>query len=197
MSSSDPRPGPLVLPRLDARVIDRANAHRIDPERTVLALFDAYQRPLTRYVTSLGVPTADAEDVVQDVFIALFRHLQRGRPTDNLPAWLFQVAYNLGVRQQRRGRRLWRLLSGRRPAGNAQMDPAESPEARVSAAEQARQWQRVLQALPERDRRCVALRAEGHTYRAIAAALGVSLGAVAKSMARALERCARVSESDR
>ncbi len=198
MSQSDPLLGPIVLPApLDARIADRAALDRTDASRMVLALFDDYQRPLRRYVASLGLTTADAEDVVQDVFIALFQHLQRGRPADNLPAWLFQVAHNLGLRQRRRGRRLWGLLTVTGTPSNDRVDPAASPEAQVADAEQRRRWQRVLQALPERDRCCVVLRAEGHTYRDIAAALGVSLGAVAKSMARALERFARVDTPGR
>jgi RNA polymerase sigma-70 factor (ECF subfamily) len=52
----------------------------------------------------------------------------------------------------------------------------------------------VLQVLPERDRQCVALRAEGLRYRDIASTLGISLGAVAKSMARAMARLAAVLE---
>ena len=68
------------------------------------------------------------------------------------------------------------------------IDPAANPEERLADAEQLRHWQRVMSALPERDRRCLLLRAEGFKYRDIAAALGISLGAVAKSMARALTR---------
>jgi RNA polymerase sigma-70 factor (ECF subfamily) len=48
----------------------------------------------------------------------------------------------------------------------------------------------VVDALPERDRRCVFLRAEGLSYRDIGAALCVSLGTVAKSLTRAMTRLA-------
>ena len=46
----------------------------------------------------------------------------------------------------------------------------------------------VLRAMPERDRQCVYLRAEGLRYREIANVLGMSLGGVAKSLARAIAR---------
>jgi RNA polymerase sigma-70 factor (ECF subfamily) len=42
--------------------------------------------------------------------------------------------------------------------------------------------------MPERDRQCVYLRAEGLCYRDIARTLGISLGSVAKSLTRALTR---------
>ena len=49
----------------------------------------------------------------------------------------------------------------------------------------------VVQALPEQDRRCLYLRAEGLRYRDITEVLGMSLGAVAQSLARSLERLHR------
>jgi RNA polymerase sigma-70 factor, ECF subfamily len=48
--------------------------------------------------------------------------------------------------------------------------------------------QAVLRALPEQDRCCLSLRAEGLRYREIAAALGISLGAVSIALTRALAR---------
>ncbi|MEQ1729395.1 MAG: sigma-70 family RNA polymerase sigma factor [Vicinamibacterales bacterium] len=153
----------------------------------VLGLFDQFQRPLLRYVRSFGFETHDAEDVVQEVFLALYRHLLQGRSRRNLPGWLFQVAHNLTVKQRRKRRHWWLLQS--EPAHEAQrVDPAANPEERMADAERQGHWLRVLQALPERDRQCVLLRAEGMTYRDIAAALDVSLGTVAKSMTRALAR---------
>jgi RNA polymerase sigma-70 factor (ECF subfamily) len=46
----------------------------------------------------------------------------------------------------------------------------------------------VLRALPEQDRCCLALRAEGLRYREIAATLGISLGSVSLSLTRSLAR---------
>jgi len=46
----------------------------------------------------------------------------------------------------------------------------------------------VIRALPARDRHCLFLRAEGLRYRDIAETLGMSLGGVAKSLARSVTR---------
>jgi RNA polymerase sigma-70 factor (ECF subfamily) len=45
--------------------------------------------------------------------------------------------------------------------------------------------------MPEADRNCLLLRAEGLRYREIADALGMSLGAVSKSIARSFEKLNR------
>jgi RNA polymerase sigma-70 factor (ECF subfamily) len=49
----------------------------------------------------------------------------------------------------------------------------------------------AFEALPEQDRYCLRLRAEGLTYREIAEVLGVSLGSVAQYLSRSLARLAR------
>jgi RNA polymerase sigma-70 factor (ECF subfamily) len=54
--------------------------------------------------------------------------------------------------------------------------------------------QSVVQALPEQDRRCLFLRAEGLRYREIAEILDMSLGAVSLSLSRSLARIARAAE---
>ena len=52
----------------------------------------------------------------------------------------------------------------------------------------------VVEALPEQDRRCLFLRAEGLRYREIAEILDMSLGAVSLSLSRSLGRIARSAE---
>ena len=172
---------------------DNRTATSIDVEREVLCLFDDYQRPLMRYAASFGLSRQEAEDVTQEVFLSLFRHLLLGRSRSNLPGWLFQVAHNVALKQRRRRRHWWSSLADGSTADD-RIDPAANPEDRLADTDQQRRWQRVLRALPERDRQCVLLRAEGLKYRDIAAALGISLGAVAKSMARAVERFRNVDE---
>lgn len=179
---------------MGARSAVGATTVTCDVEATVLALFDAYQRPLQRYAMSMGVPLEEAEDVVQEAFVALFRHLQLGRPRQHLAGWLFQVTHNLVLKHRRAHRRRSWWRQSQAMLANDLVDPAVDPETRLAEAQQRVRWQRVLQALPDRDRRCVLLRAEGLTYRTIAIALNVSLGTVAQSMARALDRLARTGD---
>src|SRR4051794_22431078 len=68
-------------------------------EEEVTALFDQHRVPLLRYLMSLGLTAQDAEEVVQEVFLALFHHLQQSKPRTNLGGWVFKVAHNLGLRR--------------------------------------------------------------------------------------------------
>jgi RNA polymerase sigma-70 factor, ECF subfamily len=155
-------------------------------DEEVLLLFDRCAASLLRYVASFGLPADQAEDVVQEVFLALFRHLRLERSRRNLTGWLFRVAHNLALKRRKRLQR--RASVPWDAAVHAPIDPAPNPEARLAGRERQRRLASVVQALPPRDRRCLLLRAEGLRYRDIAGTLGMSLGGVAKSLARSVRR---------
>ena len=81
-----------------ASLVADAPASPVAIQEDVLALFDECGPGVRRYVASFNLGRPATEDVVQDVFLALFRHLSLGRPTTNLKGWLFQVAHNLALR---------------------------------------------------------------------------------------------------
>src|SRR5215210_887934 len=86
---------PASLPADDSAAVQAA-------EREVLSLFDDCAGGLRRYLGSFGLGEEATEDVVQEVFLALFRHLLLGRPRTNLRGWLFQVGHNLALKQRQR-----------------------------------------------------------------------------------------------
>lgn len=159
-------------------------------EFEVIALFDQLQERLFRYVLSFGLAVHDAEDIVQETFLSLFRHLQLGRSRHNLRGWIFRVGHNLALK---------RRAAVQTTPGNvayedvavAHHDPAPSVEEQVVFNQRQRRLLAVVEALPEQDQRCLTLRAEGLKYREIAEVLGISLGTVSISLARSLAKLAR------
>jgi RNA polymerase sigma-70 factor, ECF subfamily len=189
----------LVLPA----ILDIDSGPRVDVEAEVLALFDECGQPLLRYVGAFGVSAHDTEDVVQDVFLSLFRHVQLGRPRTNLRGWLFRVAHNLALKHRLRARKR-QITEGtdlsdvpvRTETGDFRsLAPSSNPEERLASRQRQHRLLAVFRALPERDRRCLVLRAEGLRYREIAEVLDMSLGAVAKSLARSMTRMVNADES--
>jgi RNA polymerase sigma-70 factor (ECF subfamily) len=157
-------------------------------QSNVLTLFDGCAPRLRHYVASFGLSAEETEDVVQDTFIALFRHLSLGRDRTNLSGWLFQVAHNLALKRRERILKQLRRAGSNETATQWCVDPAPDPEERLMRRERGERLRAVFGALPERERRCLFLRAEGLTYRDIAQALSVSLGSVSKAVSRALTR---------
>ena len=165
-------------------------AARAAVELEVLQLFDECHGGVQRYVRSFGIEAGDCEDVVQETFLALFRHLLRGGGRSNLRGWIFRVARNVALKQRERQRRKVRFSA---PGGRVPdcVDSASSPEERLLADQRQAQLHAVVRALPDRSRRCLQLRVEGLRYREIAGALGVSVGTVANALAHAATRVRR------
>jgi RNA polymerase sigma-70 factor, ECF subfamily len=169
----------------------RATTPTVD-EQEVIQLFDELRNRLLRYLLAFGLPAHEGEEVIQEVFLALFQHLRRGRSRQNLRGWVFRVAHNLGLK-----RRLARAREAVSGAGDqeflaaARPDPAENPEEQLLSSQRLQRLQAVLRALPEQDQWCLSLRAEGLRYREIAEVLGMSLASVSASLGRSLARFSR------
>jgi RNA polymerase sigma-70 factor (ECF subfamily) len=161
-------------------------------EQDVILLFDELRSRLLRYLLAFGLPLQDSEEVIQDVFLALFQHLRRGRSRENLRGWIFRVAHNLGLK-----RRMAKSREASSAPGNLEFlaanraDPAENPEEQLLTSQRRERLQAVLRVLPEQDQWCLSLRAEGLRYREIASVLDMSLGSVAASLGRSLARLSR------
>jgi RNA polymerase sigma-70 factor (ECF subfamily) len=164
-------------------------------EAEVLTLFDRLHDRLMSYVLRFKpLSVQDCEEVVQEAFLALFRHLQRGGSRENLSGWLFRVVHNLGLKRLQGARRDCQNVVTISAAEEIVVDQSLNPEDAFAQDETRRHLRSVVSALPEQDQRCLALRAEGLRYREIADVLGMSLGAVAKSLERSLERIVRVAQ---
>ncbi|MEZ5352409.1 MAG: sigma-70 family RNA polymerase sigma factor [Bryobacteraceae bacterium] len=163
-------------------VSEHAAAGQERLEQEVVALFDQLRTPLFRFLLGQGLDAADAEEVIQEAFLALFEHLRSEKPRTNLRGWVFKVAHNQALKLLRR--------SGARatPLEDFAAAPDPTPEQRVQDNQRYRQLLAVMRALGPQDRAVLQLRAEGLRYREIAGVLDISLGSVAVSMERALAR---------
>ena len=151
-------------------------------------LFEAHGTAIYRFAAVLVRHHQDAEDVVQETFVKLLRHLDAGGDTSNLRGWLFTVAAHAARDRQRRRSRWIPWASAHEPAVPAREIPDE--DGRVKAARDG------LRGLPDRDRLLLALRAQGLSYREIAAAAGIQPASVGRLLARAVERWSAAVRKD-
>lgn len=185
---ADSLPSPVSI--LGAAALGEASAPDASArlQQEVVELFDVWRKPVLRYLLGIGLPVEDAEEIVQEVFLALFQHLRMGKARHNLQGWVFRVAHNLGLRRRKqRG-------GDAGVAERAITDPGPNPEDQYANVQRQNRLLAVVNALPEQDRACLCLRAEGLRYREIAQTLGMSLGAVSISLTRSLARIGRAAE---
>ncbi len=178
----------LYFPATGAKT---SQAGESEIEREVLRLFEQYRNPLLRYALSFRIRSHDAEEVIQEVFLSLFRHLQLGRSRRNLRGWVFRVTHNLALKQRYANQGLRDTVEFGEATAQEQLDTAPNPEEHLSNAQRRLRLLAVVEALGETEKNCLRLRAEGLRYREIAEVLGISLGSVSASLARSMERLLR------
>lgn len=176
-------------PALPAATSDLAVRLRAGDEAAFEAVFRAYAPALVRCAHIETGSLADAEEIVQELFLGLWRRRDAWTVPRSLEAYLFAAVRN----RVRNGRRdafvehraqaaVLRDLTADGPA----LAPRQADDG-VAQAELARAVRTALASLPPRAREVYALNREWHLpYRDIAARLGVTVKAVEATMTRAL-----------
>jgi RNA polymerase sigma-70 factor, ECF subfamily len=178
------------LPLLATTMV-ASSAKPSEIECEVVRLFEQFRDPVLRYVLSIGLSVQDAEEITQEVFLALLQHLRLRRSRQSKTGWIFRVAHNLALKRRDTNRRLGRAMTSDPLEAEMHPDPSPNPEEQASFTQRRRRLLAALRALPEDDQYCLRLRAEGLRYREIADVLGVSLGSVSISLTRSLTRLTR------
>ncbi|WP_334076192.1 MULTISPECIES: RNA polymerase sigma factor [Paenibacillus] len=119
-------------------------------------LVTRYHGPLLSYITQQLGDRAKAEDLVQETFIRLIRHLERNGALDQLRPWLYKVALNLC-------RDYWRSASFRSEYAAADempedTDPSPGAEELLERQEAVEQIAESLAWLPEVQQNIVRMR---------------------------------------
>ena len=160
-------------------------------EAALDALVAAFAPALLRFArrTLVGNPN-DAEDVVQEAFVRVWRARHRWRPTACVSTYLYTIVTRLCLNRRRSQlRRPARVTLPEADEAAHPGDGAPDPERLASSAQLRRVLAAELSALPPNQRAAVLMRHEGGlSYEAIATALDTTAGAVESLLSRARTR---------
>jgi RNA polymerase sigma factor (sigma-70 family) len=152
-------------------------------EARLRGVFEAHYEAVLAYARRRTADLADAEDVVAETFIVVFRRLGDlpVQPDERLP-WLFGIARRIALNQQRSSRRRARLHERIRAA----IAHSQPPQTALPSVLEA------MDRLRETDREILRLVAwEGLSHAEVAGVLGISPNAAAIRLHRARARLAR------
>jgi RNA polymerase sigma-70 factor, ECF subfamily len=148
-------------------------------------LYRELRKPLLRYLICLGLSTDEAQDVVQDAFLSLHKHIASGGSQENIRSWLFRVAHNRARNcQHSYDRRFGMSLD---PEVDSIADEA-TPEQVVLEKERFRRLGEAIHMLTGPERECLLLRAGGLRYREIGEVLGIPTSTVGDIVDRAIRK---------
>ncbi len=165
----------------DAALVARIAA---DDSSALAELMAVHGPPLMRFASHFLRSSADADEVLQDVFVRAERAIRRGTRPDRLDSWLFTITIN----RCRSRRRRWRLLVFGPPAQYA-LDRAVAPTLDASAVATREEVDRAVATLSPPLREAFLLKhVEGMEYQEMAAITGASVPALKMRVARACEQ---------
>lgn len=186
-----PRAAPQSLPAARAPLRERDWIARIreSDHAAFELLVRQYSDRLCAFVYT-NIRDAEAtKELVQDLFLWIWRHRHEWEVRGDLTTYLYRSARNRAVSYMRHARleQRWReemVWTGNQTIAHA--DPVES-DANVRATELSAAIDRAVGSLPHRCREVFTLNREHHlSYREIAEALGISVKTVEVHMGRAL-----------
>jgi RNA polymerase sigma factor (sigma-70 family) len=145
------------------------------------AIHDRYRQRLLAYTRQmLGGSRADAEDVLQDVFLRAYGALRNDDRPVTLRAWLYRVAHNRCIDHLRRP------VPPAAEIYELSRTPPQDPQAETVRREDLRRLVEDVQRLPEQQRSALLMRElDGLTYAELADALDTSVPAIKSLLVRA------------
>lgn len=162
-----------------------------EEERDLAASFDRlaaeHYALVTRLVRRLTGWRADADDLVQEVFVSAWKAWPSFRQDSKAETWLTRIAIN---RCRSHRRRQWLRAEIWRKLGQlAQFWEPGSAEAHLARQEASAQLRSAVAAMPQADREILVLRyLEERTVDEIAATLELTRGAVEVRLSRARQK---------
>jgi len=149
------------------------------------ALFQKYNRRV--YAVALGVVKRpeDANDIVQDAFIKVHKHLGSFQGASSFYTWLYRIVMNLGIDHVRKKRKIVEWgddVPIEHAAGDRTLVPTvegSNPGRSAVRRELSDKIAQALDTLPEYHRAVILLReVEGMSYEEIAEVLNVPKGTI-------------------
>lgn len=147
-------------------------------------IIDRHGRGLRLFAARLLGSASDAEDIVQDVFVAAWKHAARFDPDKGrATTWLYRIAANRCIDARRR--RSFRVFIGLEAVEDGVAGEEPAADTRVGARQELAIVRRGLLGLPERQRMALLLRAVADLdVPEIAAVMGTSIGSAEQLLVR-------------
>lgn len=148
-------------------------------------IVDAYKNKLFSFLVKMTLSRQDAEEILQEVFIRAYNHLEKYNDRWMFSTWIYRIALNTFKTWQKSRKRLQTLpirediISGTR---------ADNPEEAFELNERRREVISLIQGLKEKQKIPLILKyVKGFSYDEIGRILGISVEAAKMKVYRARE----------
>jgi len=181
------------LPEAEREEAARIRALQSGSEEAFSWLISQYAQPVFRLASRILTDASDASDVVQEVFLKVFRNIGKFESGCSLKTWIYRITVHTASNQNRwwRRHRERELPLDGSPAEDARgsilaVSDTAGPLELLLSRETQQMVRQALSRLSESSRTVLVLREiEGLSYEEVSEVLHVNLGTVKSRLARA------------
>jgi len=172
-----------VFKRSDDVLISQALAGK---KSAWVALVKRYEKGIYNYALRMVNNQADAMDLMQDVFVALYRNLHTFRAESPFKGWLFKIAHYRCIEYYRKKRPMQSLDD---TPEQIDEEASDCPEQGLFAQQQSSVLIKIMQKLPTKQKLVVELKFfQECTFDDIAQQLGISTNTAKSQLYSALDK---------
>jgi RNA polymerase sigma-70 factor (ECF subfamily) len=182
--------------------LDLAERHRYGDAEAFEEIYQRFAKMVFNLALRMAGTVEEAEDLSQEVFLRVHRHLGKFNGRSTLKTWVYRITLNHCRSKLGRRRYPTRPLAEENEGGPAYregmelVDERRGPEEHALARDAARRVARALAGLKPRFREAVVLRdLEGLSYDEIAEVLNIRIGTVRSRIARGRDRLRTILET--
>ncbi len=188
---------PVAMPR-PVTELDLIERHRLGDPQAFEEIYRQHEKMVFNLALRMSGDREDAAELTQEVFLRVYRYLDRFRGRSSLKTWVFRIAVNC-CRSRFRRRRLRFLEPGPDSEQTLErvVDPRSDPEREALNRSLGERLSAALAQVPLPFREAVVLRdVQGFSYDEIADILRIRSGTVRSRIARGRERLRRAMEGE-
>jgi len=179
----------LTEAQIDQALVQEA---REGDSRAFEQLLSRYEGRVLRILRLLKIPAIDREDVGQDVFIRVFKHLSRFRKGNPFGGWVYRITINVAHDYRLKQARIARSEVDWSRSPDEQADGGPGPGAALDRRDGRRRLESALDLLSEREKAVFILcELEELKTKETARILGITTITVRRHLGRARERLKR------
>lgn len=179
----------------DEQVLLAAFREEVTREAAFTRLVELYQERLYWHIRRMVVEHEDTNDVLQHVFIKVWKYLDNFRAESNLYTWMYRIATNETMTWlEQRKRRASLSLDDE---GNSELSGRLEAQQGFDANKLEWKLQQAIQSLPEKQRIVFSLRYyDEMPYEQMSEVLDTSEGALKASYHHAVKKIEKIIKSD-
>ena len=157
----------------------------VDEKEIFLRLVDQHRGIIRKVAASYANGLADQHDLSQEIMLQLWKAYPRYSPERPFSTWMYRIALNVGISFLRRN-----TTPARQTVALDELDrePVDESSGSPELDERVALLQRIIATLEPLNRAVLLLYLDDHSYRDMAAILGITETNVATKLSRLKER---------